>query len=74
MLISAVPNVAHDENHIFNCSKNTTDLNLNDLWERPVEVAKWLGLIPSVLHDRTAQNNLPYLHLFPDVDNAPWSP
>ena len=29
----------HDVNHIFNCSKNTTDLQLIDLWERPVEVA-----------------------------------
>ena len=34
----------HDVNHIFNCSKNTTDLKLINLWERPVEVAKWLNL------------------------------
>ena len=36
----------HGVNHIFNCSKNTTDLNLIDLWERPVQVANWLDLIP----------------------------
>ena len=47
----------HDVNHIFNCTKNTTDLKLIELWERPVEVAKWLDLIPSVLNDRTSQNN-----------------
>ena len=46
-----------DVNHIFNCSKIATDLKLIELWKRPVEVAKWLDLIPSVLHDRTSQKN-----------------
>ena len=64
----------HDVNHIFNCSMNSTDLKLIDLWERPVEVAKWLDLIPSVLHDGTAQNNPPSLPLSPDVDDAPPCP
>ena len=64
----------HDVNHIFNCSKNTMDLNLIDLWERPVEVAKWLDLIPPVLHNRTAHNSLPSLPLSPDVDDAPPGP
>ena len=54
---------AHDIHHIFNCSKNTTDLKLIDLWGRRVEVTKWLDLIPSVLHDRTARNNPPSFSL-----------
>ena len=41
------------------CSKNTTDLKVIDLWERPVEVANWLDLIPSVQHNHTAQDNPP---------------
>ena len=60
----------HDVNHIFNCSKNTTDLKLIDLWERPVEVAKVQDLIPSVLRYCTAQNNPPSLPLSSDVDDA----
>ena len=61
----------HDVKYILNCSKNTTDLKLIDLWERPVEVSKWLDLIPSVLHDRTAQKTPPSLSPSPDVDDAP---
>ena len=41
-----------------------------DFWERPVEVAKWLYLILSVLHDDTAQNNPPSLEFSLDVYNA----
>ena len=44
---------------------------LIDLWERPVEVSKRLDLIPSVLHDRTAQKTPPSLSPSPDVDDAP---
>ena len=43
--------------------------NTADLWETPVEVAKWLDLIPSVLHKHTAQNNTPSMPLAPDVDD-----
>ena len=61
-------------NHIFNSSKNSTDLKLIDLWERPLEVAKWLDLIPLAPHDRTAQNNPPSLPLSPDINDAPPGP
>ena len=64
----------HNVNHIFNCSRNITDLKLIDLWERPVEVAKRLDLIPSVLHDHTAQSNPLSLPLSPDNDDAPACP
>ena len=53
----------HGLNQIFNCCKKTTDLQLIDQWERPVEVAKWLDLIPSGLNNRTTQNNPPSLPL-----------
>ena len=56
---------SHDVNPNLNCSKNTTDLKLIDLRERPAEVAKWLDSIASVLHDQTAQINLPSLPFFP---------
>ena len=61
----------HDVNQIFNCSKNTMDLKLIDLWKRPVEVAKWLDLIPSVLHDHIAQNNPPSFPFSLVDDDAP---
>ena len=63
-----------DVNHFLNCNKNTKDLKVIDLWERTVEVAKWLDVIPSVLHDHTAQNNPPSLPFSPDVDDAPPGP
>ena len=47
---------------------------MNDLWERPVEVANWLDLVPSVQHDHTAQNNPLSLPLSPDVNDAPSRP
>ena len=64
----------HDVNHIFNCGENTMDLKFIDLWERPVQVAKWLDLIPSVIHDRTSQNNPPSLLFSAGVDDAPPGP
>ena len=64
----------HEVNHIFKCSKNTTNLKLIDQWERPVEVAKWLNLITSFLHNHTAQNNPPSLPLSPSFDDAPTVP
>ena len=63
-----------DVNRIFNCSKNTTGLKVFDLWERPVEVAYCLDLIPSdhtVKLDYTAQKNPPSLPLSTDVGDAP---
>ena len=60
--------------HINNWSNNTTHLKVIDQWERPVEVAKWLDLLPSVQQDHTAQNNPPSLSLSRDVDDAPPSP
>ena len=50
------------------------DLTVIDLWERPVEVAKWLDLIPSVLQDHFAQNSPPSLPLSPDINDAPPGP
>ena len=50
------------------------DLTVIDLWERPVEVAKWLDLIASVLQDHFAQNSPPSLPLSPDIDDAPPGP
>lgn len=35
----------HDAGHIFSCRNNPTDLEVIDLWLRPVEVANFLGLI-----------------------------
>ena len=34
----------HDLQHLFNCEKNPTDLEILDLWLKPKEVAEWLGL------------------------------
>ena len=66
----------YDINHFFNYSKNTKELKMINSWERPVEIAKMLDLIPPVLHDHnhTAQNNSPSLLRSPDVDDAPPGP
>ena len=50
------------------------DLKVIDLWERPIEVAKWPDLLPSVLHEHTAQKNPPSFPLSLDVDDAPPGP
>ena len=45
-----------------------------DPWERPVEVANCLDLIPLVQDDHTAQNSPPSLPLSPDVNDDPPDP
>ena len=35
----------HDVHQIFNCSKDTTDMKVIELWEKPVEVANRLYLL-----------------------------
>ena len=61
-------------NHIFSCNKKVTNLKVTDTGERPVEVAKWLDLLPSVLHNHKAQNNLGSLSLSPGDDDSPLGP
>ena len=34
----------HTTTHLFSCPNNPTNLSPEDLWERPVEVARFLGL------------------------------
>ena len=35
----------HDTNHLFNCAQNPTNLTTRDLWLKPVEAARFLGLL-----------------------------
>ena len=46
----------HNVRHLFNCSKNETDLTYDDLWERPLEVAEFLKLTPEPLKALPSQN------------------
>jgi len=34
----------HNTLHLFNCRANPTELNVNDLWTKPVQVAAFLNL------------------------------
>jgi hypothetical protein len=38
--------IPHDVHHVFNCRVNPTNLNPVDLWQNPVEVARFLDLAP----------------------------
>ena len=35
----------HNTDHLFNCTQNPTNLTTRDLWLKPVEVARFLGLL-----------------------------
>ena len=36
---------AHTTNHLFNCTQKPTNLTVKDLWSKPKEAAKFLGLV-----------------------------
>ena len=36
---------SHTTNHVFNCTRNPTDLTVEDLWKKPTDSARFLGLI-----------------------------
>ena len=46
----------HNVKHLFNCSKNETDLTYDDLWERPLEVAEFPKLTPEPLKALPSHN------------------
>ena len=35
----------HTTTHLFNCTENPTDLTVVDLWKKPIESARFLGLL-----------------------------
>ena len=40
----------HSVPHLFSCPARPTDLSLGDMWERPLEVARFLLSVPSFSH------------------------